>query len=366
VSESNVKWSSRRSAAAPSSALEGLDTGVSGFSIMSTDPAYLLRLGLSRDDGRFDTLTLFSRRDARAYGMKISSHADPRILQDKGSPDAERLHQVAPGDTLSSLARQYGAGLAELRAWNQLRGDQIFAGDSLVVGKGVAAGLSGPIEGFEDLAVLEGGQAPGLGQRIELEREYSDIFLRGFKTGEGQQEAVIYGMSVERRKKNGILYHSLGVNGAQMKSFARSARFMAEARTLDPDLVIIALGTNESMADEAPLADIEESLLGLITGFTKDNPKYVAFLLLTPPDVLDWRGRLNSKAGQVAWRLRDFAQRHGLALWDWNGLMGGEGSVLSWRDARLVLSDGVHMSPAGYQMQSRLFYQALMEAYGRF
>jgi lysophospholipase L1-like esterase len=201
---------------------------------------------------------------------------------------------------------------------------------------------------------------------VGLKQRVSDVFLRGRRDSDKEKEAVIYGLSFERAGASGLLYHSVGVNGAQLKSFSRSARFFKEARSLDPDLVIISLGTNESMAEELDLDDVEEQLRSLVTGFTKDNPKYVAFLLFTPPDVLDWRGRLNRRSAEIASRLRSFAARHGLALWDWNELMGGRGSCLAWREARLVHSDGVHMSASGYQLQSRLFFEALMDAYERY
>ena len=158
----------------------------------------------------------------------------------------------------------------------------------------------------------------------------------------------------------------MSVNGAQLKNFVRSARFFQQARCLDPDLVIIALGTNESMSDDDRAWDIEDNMLAILGAFTKNNPKYVAFLVVTPPDVLDWGGRFNPRVAEVAARLRDFASRHGLALWDWQSLMGGQGSVLSWREQHLVQTDGVHMTNAGYQLQSRYFFQALMDAYERY
>lgn len=368
ASESNVKWAHRRSAVAAPLGLEDLDTGAAGFSILSRDPNYILRLGVTSQEARFDTVSVFSRRGPAAYGLRVSTHPDPKILEEKNLIPQDRLHEVAAGDTLSKLARQYGVSLKDLRSWNHIKNDQIFAGDSLVVSKETESAPAGPIEGFIDEGELKGGlsSAGPVSFTVHLRGESNDVFLRGFKDKPGESEAVIYGASVERAGSSGVFYHACGVNGAQLKSFARSPRFMQQARCLDPDLVIISLGTNEAMAEEVTEKDVEDSLLSLMAGFTKGNPKYVAFLVITPPDVLTWGGRLNRNVGEVARRLRDFSGRHGLALWDWQELMGGAGSVLSWRDAHLVLSDGVHMTVAGYQLQSRLFYQALMDAYERY
>lgn len=363
VSESNVKWAHRRSAVAAPAGLEDLDSGVAGFSIMTRDPGYILRLGVNSAESRFNEVSVFSRRDADAYGMKLSTYSDPRILEEKNLVPQDRLEEVAPGDTLGALARRFKVSVSDLRQWNHIKNDEIFIGDTLIVEKEGESAPARPIEGFVDVGQIKGGASSALSFTVQLNTEATDIFLRGVKDSNSETDAVIYGLNLERAGSSGIFYDSAGVNGAQLKSFARSPRFMAQARCLDPDLVIIALGTNEAMSDELAVKDMEESLLALLTGFTRGNSKYVAFLIITPPDVLNWHGRLNPNVTEVARRLRDFASRHGLALWDWQAVMGGPGSVLSWRDAHLVGSDGVHMNAAGYELQSRLFYQALMNAY---
>jgi LysM repeat protein len=366
ISQSNVKWVHRRSAVGPPTGFEDLDSGIAGFSVMTQDPGYILRVGLNSQDLRFDTLSIFSRRDADAFGMLVSTHPDPGVLEHQNLMPQDRLHEVEPGDTLSSLAKRYGVRLAELRDWNHIKNDQIFAGDALIVKKEEESPVKRPISGFADQARMSGGASADLSFTVRLRQPVTDVFLRGFKDAPQEKEAVLYGLSLERSGSSGVFYHAAGVNGAQLKSFARSPRFIAQARCLDPDLVVIALGTNEAMSEDLATKDIEDSLLTLLSGFTKGNPKYVAFLIVTPPDVLNWHGGLNNNVAAVAAQLRDFASRHGLALWDWQQVMGGPGSVLSWREARLVGSDGVHMNAAGYDLQSRLFYRALMDAYERY
>ena len=50
---------------------------------------------------------------------------------------AERLrlvhHRVAPGDTLSEIARRHGVALEALRSVNRIRGSRIRAGQDLLV-----------------------------------------------------------------------------------------------------------------------------------------------------------------------------------------------------------------------------------------
>jgi len=44
-----------------------------------------------------------------------------------------RVHVVAPGESLSALAARYGVPIADLRAWNELRGDTVRVGQALTV-----------------------------------------------------------------------------------------------------------------------------------------------------------------------------------------------------------------------------------------
>jgi lysophospholipase L1-like esterase len=365
ASQSNVRWIPRRAAVAPLPGFGGLDTGAAGFAILTHDPGYVLHMALEGDEERFDTVSVFSRRDAQAFGLKISVHSDAQILAHENLVPHPRLHPVQPGDSLYKLSRLYKVSIADIKRWNRMQGDQIFAGEALIVGQDAEPTHAVPDEGFRDLASIRGDWAGPVSLTANLQEPASDFFIRGFQDGKGESEAVIYGAEVERRGVDGIIYHTAGVNGAQLKHFANNPRFIQEARCLDPDLVIVALGTNESMGRSLKPREIEDGLNNLMLGLTHKNPKYVAFLLITPPDVVDWSGNYNPLAQVTAQHLRDFARRHALALWDWQAVMGGPGSVFKWRDAHLVLSDGVHMTHAGYQLQSALFFRAFMDAYER-
>jgi D-alanyl-D-alanine carboxypeptidase len=54
-----------------------------------------------------------------------------------------RFHQVRRGDTLYTIANRYGCGIAELKAWNHIRGNRIDPGQKLAVYQGGAGKESG-------------------------------------------------------------------------------------------------------------------------------------------------------------------------------------------------------------------------------
>ncbi|MGH7230753.1 MAG: LysM peptidoglycan-binding domain-containing protein [Nitrospiraceae bacterium] len=55
-------------------------------------------------------------------------------LMMKGEVGAPLLHEVKPGETLFSLARQYGVEVKQIKEWNRLRDNLIEVGRKLVVG----------------------------------------------------------------------------------------------------------------------------------------------------------------------------------------------------------------------------------------
>lgn len=76
--------------------------------------------------------------------------------------------------------------------------------------------------------------------------KYVDDTLRlnFVKTKSNQNRFVLHGISFETDDP-GIIYHSIGVNGADVDAFLRCVYFSKHLKVLDPDLMIISLGTND-------------------------------------------------------------------------------------------------------------------------
>lgn len=363
ASASDTVWMARRMAGNPPSGAEWLEAGASGFALFTHAEKYLLQLRLR--SGRFDRISLFRRRGPSDLGVVLSVHEEKELIQKRGLAPKQRLYEVKPGDSLYAIAKEQGLSLDKLKSLNRLKSDNIFPGEKLVVGTDLAEESAATGNGFRDLLRLPGGASKDLMEVVDLENEVDSVYLRGFAQKQEQEEALWWGMSLERKALPGVLYHSVGVNGAELRHYAKNDRVLDQLRALEPDLVILSLGTNDANNSAISPAEMEASLLKIIRGFSHGAGKYVAFLLMTPPDTLYWKGRLNPRSATVSWRLREFARRHGLALWDWQEIMGGPGSVLTWREEKLVWTDGVHFTPQGYRWQAELFWKALEAAYER-
>ncbi|MDZ4120969.1 MAG: hypothetical protein U1C33_01015, partial [Candidatus Cloacimonadaceae bacterium] len=66
-----------------------------------------------------------------------------------------------------------------------------------------------------------------------------------YKAEDPEDVANLYGIILEQNQP-GLLYHSVGVNGATFGKFSAIDDFFSQIKLLNPDLIVISLGTNDA------------------------------------------------------------------------------------------------------------------------
>jgi lysophospholipase L1-like esterase len=177
----------------------------------------------------------------------------------------------------------------------------------------------------------------------------------------GEAAGSYYGFSLLNGQP-GILYHSIGQNGAMFVNYA-NAGYLRQLSLLEPSLLIITLGTNESYT---PRPFREEEFVAQIDGFIRLVREYLpsTALLLTTPAESFRRTRngfvRNENIAKAAHAITTYAEAGGLACFDLYCATGGANSCRKWRDGKLLGRDRVHFSTAGYYEQGKLLYKALV------
>ena len=173
-----------------------------------------------------------------------------------------------------------------------------------------------------------------------------------------------YGFSLSNGQP-GILYHSVGVNGAMFVHYS-DPDFLPRLAALKPSLLIVSLGTNESIGtrfSEEVFARQVRKFLGMVREYMPET----AILLTTPADyykrtrIRGQRGytySFNENTEKVAATLSALAREEGLACWDLFSATGGRHSSEQWLDAGLLSTDRIHFRKEGYLEFGRLFYLA--------
>lgn len=196
-----------------------------------------------------------------------------------------------------------------------------------------------------------------------FDRPVGSVTIAAKKTSPQQKTLTIDGISLEN-ELSGVVYHNIGVNGAKYMDFARAKYFARQVADLEPDLVILSFGTNESQGTTEP-AYMRRTMESLTAQILEGSPG-TKILLTTPADSY-LRGRgLNPHMAETSKVIRAFAMEKGFGLWDLFSFTGGQNSSTLWKSNGLMTSDSVHYTKYGYALQGKLLYQSLIKGYNGF
>lgn len=178
---------------------------------------------------------------------------------------------------------------------------------------------------------------------------------------------IYYGLNLTNGNP-GVLYHSVGVNGAMFVNYT-DPDYLPRLALLKPDLLIISLGTNESFGVRFD----ENEFRGQIHDFLLMVKKYMPHtaLLLTTPAECYKRKRVNKQrvyvrndnTSKVASAIIKQANQEGIACWDLFVATGGKDSSQKWYKGGYLGRDRVHFTKEGYRAHADLFFLSWMNSY---
>jgi lysophospholipase L1-like esterase len=192
---------------------------------------------------------------------------------------------------------------------------------------------------------------------IELDKENT-----GFKISSETREVpkIIYGASLENNNP-GIIYHTIGVNGARFDQFNLADLFWQQLPALKADLFIISLGTNEAQWDAFPATAFKKTLQIFIEKLKAVSPQ-ACILFTTAPDSYK-RRRYNEVLRDLNSAIINYCNSNYIPVWDLYRITNGYGSAYSWARRGLMTSDRIHFTAEGYRLQGSLLLSALAKGY---
>ena len=178
---------------------------------------------------------------------------------------------------------------------------------------------------------------------------------------------LYYGLTLKNGSR-GILYHSIGVNGAMYVNYTDEA-YIRQLALLKPSLLIISMGTNETFGRRFNTDEFSGQIEAFLALVKKELPN-TAILLTTPPEcyrrVRSGKQRTyvrNDNTERAARAIRNVAKKEEVACWDLFTTTGGKNSCRKWHSSRLMGRDRIHFTKEGYQEQGTLLFRAFMESY---
>ena len=207
-------------------------------------------------------------------------------------------------------------------------------------------------------------------------------------------DLTLFGASLSGGRP-GVFYHSIGNNGATYVTYNRIGDIGASIKPLNPNLVILSLGTNEAFG-RLDTARLRNSVDKLVKDIRDANPA-AEILLVTPMECyrsttktvtkkvpVRSKRRKGRKRRVTRYRtvktkvrssgvntnirpIRDaivaYGAENGIPVYDFWEVSGGSGAAATWIKNGLFSPDRIHHSAKGYRLEGRLMYDALVKAF---
>ncbi len=188
------------------------------------------------------------------------------------------------------------------------------------------------------------------------------LFLEGRFSWEGSDSlgyAELHGLFLEDTGR--VTYYTMGINGARLRDLPTLPLLKESLRLLQPDLVVIDLGTNDLYGLDGGLVGYKLALEAAIDTIRKAISE--VDILVTTPMSFYRRMRPVSELKAASQIARWVAVQKQVALWDAASLLG---DIKSWRLAGLAHPDMVHLLSPGYAHKGQLFARAFLHGYWKY
>jgi lysophospholipase L1-like esterase len=203
--------------------------------------------------------------------------------------------------------------------------------------------------------------------RIEVVAETGSVHTIEIRTTSAGL-ARIFGIAIEFNKA-GVIYDALGINGARASRPLRwDWKVLAGSlERRDPDLVVVAYGSNEVSDPDLDLEEYRASFTTLLKKFHTSAPR-ASILVIGPPDRAvrtGHRWKTSARMPALIEAQRQAAFEAGAAFYNLFKAMGGSGSIQQWatQPQALAQPDRVHLTTAGYRLVADWLYAELMSGY---
>lgn len=218
-----------------------------------------------------------------------------------------------------------------------------------------ASGLSAPLyidcNAFNDRLYIE--------IKLPAASDTLEFFVN--KTDSVQNYFECYGLLLETSEDKGVLYNSVGINGAGLKSILKENLLLYQISELKPDLVVLDIGLNDFYKVAFNSEQIEKDLSNIIDIIQRASPD--ASIILSDGQDVYYRYWDEANCKTYAALMREIAFRKGCAFYDYFYVSGGQYSMVSWLKNKLARYDKVHLTVSGYILRGELFFNALLNSY---
>jgi lysophospholipase L1-like esterase/LysM repeat protein len=320
--------------------------GASGFVIGNQKESFL-EIKFKNPEETFDKILIFN--DEKMNGEKFQLYKENQSLSNFVSKSAERIkYTVSSGETFPELASKFYTTTTKLAQLNGTGIKNPMEGNSYQIDK-ISFNYNPDFENL--IEKIADYQFSGDKTLVQLS-EPLNTFLMKTNAKNGN---TFYGFQFLKNVNKGVVFNTLGVNGATYGDFLKYSLQIEQLNSIQPDLVMISLGTNESLSSITK-EDFQKNISDLVSKFKEQNPN-LPILLISPTD-----NRLKSQKIKelVSW-IEESAQLKKVAFFNLYEATGGSGYFKKALNKKESNTDGVHFLRPGYEFQAEKIWTAISE-----
>lgn len=178
-------------------------------------------------------------------------------------------------------------------------------------------------------------------------------------------QTAIGGLWARNSSNQGAVLSALGINGYQLNQWDRwnTVAWQNELNVVNPDLIILAYGTNEAY-NNMEIEIVRQTLLKTISQIRNASLNSAIMIIGAPESLKSTSGSCGvrpAKLTELQQMQREVAASQHTLYWDWQAAMGGECSMKSWINQGLARSDGVHFTASGYDRIGQALANSILD-----
>ncbi len=191
-----------------------------------------------------------------------------------------------------------------------------------------------------------------------FEREFT---LMCQKSAPSQSGFIFHGANLLSAEDSGLVYHSLGVEGAGYAGILNAELFSAQLSALNPDLIILDFSVAELSGRDVLGPFTKKNISRTIAKVNRACPN-AAILLVSGQDMYRSKQENVAVTEEYSALLQEIAKEKGCLLYDWFWASGGRTRILDWKSRRLANLDLISLKPTGYRLKAEMLGEALLVA----
>lgn len=199
--------------------------------------------------------------------------------------------------------------------------------------------------------------------QVDLRNAPDTLEFTVHKSDSLQNFLEFYGLIIESKEDKGIVYNSVGINGAAYRSILQQSLFGPQLEVLKPDLLVLDLGANDFYRGAYNYEVMRNNLERILQIIRQASPS--TEILITNSQDIYSRRRNITNCIDFSKMTREVAFENNCAFYDYYVVSGGQYAMLKWLSYNLAQRDRVHLTTSGYTTKAQLIANAFLNSYAR-